>query len=377
MTPERLLGLACAILLVALVGVGLSLTLPLLSLEMERMGVSSTGIGLNTAIAGIASIIAIPFVPRVAARVGIGRVLAGSIVLVIVALLMFKATYNFWVWFPVRFAFSVGLGTLFVLSEYWISALAPANRRGFVMGVYATVLALGFAAGPAILAGVGTSGWAPYIAGATLISCAALPLALARGNLPQLDAAPKKGFSAYILALPVATFAAMAFGAIETGGFALLPVYGLRTGFDPESAALLVSVAALGNVALQMPIGLVADKVRKGPLLVAIAVVGAALAMLLPFMASASLSFHVVLFLWGGVMGGLYTVGLAHLASRFEGADLAGANAAFVMLYNVGLTTGPPMVGIAMDAANPHGFAYALAGLCLLVLFGAALRRAR
>ncbi len=39
---DRTLGIASAILLIALVGVGLSLTLPLLSIEMERMGVSST-----------------------------------------------------------------------------------------------------------------------------------------------------------------------------------------------------------------------------------------------------------------------------------------------------------------------------------------------
>ncbi len=57
----------------------------------------------------------------------------------------------------------MALGALFVLSEFWITALAPPERRGLVMGVYATVLALGFATGPAVLAGVGTSGWPPYL----------------------------------------------------------------------------------------------------------------------------------------------------------------------------------------------------------------------
>ncbi len=374
---ERAPGLAAAIVLVALVGVGLSLTLPLLSIEMERMGVSSTGIGLNTAVAGLASIAVIPFVPRLAARIGIGRLIALSIVTVIVSLLAFKATYDYLAWFPIRFVFAAALGTLFVLSEYWISALAPPERRGLVMGVYATVLALGFAAGPGILALIGASGWGPYLAGAGLIACAALPLALARNRLPDLDHAPSRPFMAYLLALPVATFAAMGFGGVETGGFALLPLYGLRTGFDAEGAALLVSVVALGNVALQLPIGLLADRLDKGRLLLAIALLSAAGAAMLPLLAGQSLAFYLLLFIWGGVVGGLYTVGLAHLASRFEGADLAGANAAFVVLYNVGLTGGPPFVGVMMDLLNPHGFAYALAALCLLVPLGAALGRLR
>ena len=64
---------AAAIACVAVVGIGLSLSIPLLSLEMERMGLSNTWIGVNTAIAGVASIVVLPFVPRLAAQVEIGR----------------------------------------------------------------------------------------------------------------------------------------------------------------------------------------------------------------------------------------------------------------------------------------------------------------
>ncbi len=367
---QRNLGIAAAILIIALVGVGLSLTIPLLSLEMERMGISNTWIGINTSIAGVASIMTVPFVPRIAARLGMGRMIAICITIVIVSLLAFKATSDFWIWFPIRFIFSAALGALFVLSEYWISALAPPERRGMVMGIYATVLALGFAAGPAILAAVGTTGWPPYLAGAALLSLASVPLLLARGLLPLLDDAPPRSFSIYMLALPVATFAGMVFGAVETGGFAILPVYGLRIGFNAESAALLVSIVAMGNVLMQLPLGLLADRMNKGALLIIIAVLGCLGAALLPSLAPSPILFQALLFVWGGVVGGLYTVGLAHLASRFEGPDLAGANAAFVVFYNIGLTIGPPVVGAAMDFANPHGFAYALSGFFVLMLVG-------
>jgi MFS family permease len=162
----------------------------------------------------------------------------------------------------------------------------------------------------------------------------------------------------------------MSFGAVETGGFAILPVYGLRIGFDAESAAFLVTILALGNVLMQFPLGLMADKLNKGAMLVVIAVLGCIGAALLPTLAGTGLPFQVLLFVWGGIVGGLYTVGLAHLASRFEGPDLAGANAAFVVFYNIGLTVGPPVVGAAMDYSNPHGFAYALAAFFVVMLVG-------
>lgn len=167
----------------------------------------------------------------------------------------------------------------------------------------------------------------------------------------------------------------MAFGAIETAAFAILPIYGLRNGFDAESAALLVSVLSLGNVALQMPLGWLADRMNKAALLIIIATAGVIGALAIPLVAGQNLAFHALLFVWGGLLGGLYTVGLAHLASRFTGPDIAGANAAFVVLYNVGLTSGPPLVGLAMDFANPHGFALALAAIALLVPAAAAIRR--
>jgi MFS family permease len=274
--------------------------------------------------------------------------------------------WSFAWWFPLRFVFSAALGVLFVLSEYWINAAAPPARRGLVMGVYATVLALGFATGPAVLVAVGTSGWPPYLAGAALFALASLPLALAQGLTPEPRGGAKRGVLSFLLAAPTATVAALVFGAVETGGFALLALYGLRLGFEPETAAYLLTAVALGNVALQIPIGLLSDRIDRRLVLLASGLSGLAGAALLPVVAANGAPFFAVLFVWGGLIGALYTVGLAHLGARFSGGDLVSANAAFVILYNVGLVLGPPLVGAGMDAAPPHGFAWTLAAFCAL-----------
>src|SRR5215207_1513514 len=169
---ERISALTAAIACVTVVGVGLSLSIPLLSLEMERMCLPGAMIGLNTALAGVASICIVPFVPRLAARLGVLTLLRLAIVVAVVSFLGFRLLYDITWWFPLRFLFSASFGTLFVLSEYWINAVAPPDRRGLVMGVYATVLALGFAIGPAVLKLAGTTGWPPYLAGAALYASA-------------------------------------------------------------------------------------------------------------------------------------------------------------------------------------------------------------
>jgi MFS family permease len=358
---SRVAAIAAAIACVTAVGIGLSLSIPLLSLEMERMGVSGTLIGINTSIAGIASICVIPFVPRLAARVGVLPLLWFCIVVGAASLVAFKAIFSFAWWFPLRFVFSASLGALFVLSEYWINAAAPPGRRGLVMGIYATVLATGFAAGPGILVLVGTAGWPPYLAGAALFVLAGLPLLLAGGLSPDMSGGTGRGVFSFILAAPTATIGALVFGAAETGGFALLPVYGLQIGFDASAAAFLVSVVALGNVLFQIPIGLLSDRIDRRRLLLVIGTVALVSTLLIPPASRSLVPLYAVLFVWGGMTGALYTVGLAHLGARFTGADLASANAAFVLLYNVGLVVGPPAAGGGMDALPPHGFPLSLA----------------
>jgi MFS family permease len=365
--------ISAAIVLVALVGIALSLFIPLLSLEMERQGISATLSGLNTAFGGLGTLAAVPFVPRVAARVGVTPLLLVAVIATAGVAVGFHLS-PFWAWFPLRFVFGAALGAIFVLSEYWINAAAPPARRGFVMGVYATVLATGFAAGPLLLLMTGTNGAAPYLAGAAIALLALIPLLLARGITPDLAGESHVRVLPFLTAVPTATFAALVFGAIETGGFALFPVYGLRTGFSELNAAMLVSIVAAGNVVSQMPLGWLSDKMDRRVLLLLCALAGAAGCALMPVLIDNRPLFYGLLFVWGGLTGGLYTVGLAHLGARFSGLELASANAAFVMLYSIGLILGPPLVGISMDGLGAHGlgahgFALAL-GLMLAMYAG-------
>ncbi|MGL5115555.1 MAG: MFS transporter [Beijerinckiaceae bacterium] len=353
-TRESRQTIGGAILLVALVGMSLSLLIPLLAIEMEKRGVSATISGLNTAFGGFGTLLAAPYVPRLAARLGASRLVAGAIMVSAATVVGFYLL-PFWAWFPTRLAFGAALGTLFVLSEYWINAAAPADRRGFVMGIYATVLALGFALGPLVLGLAGTAGAAPYLACAMLTLAALIPMSFVRsGDLP-LDPHGKARVLPFLIAVPTATFAGFVFGAVETGGFALFPVYGLRTGFSETSAALLVGVVAAGNVVSQVPLGWLSDRFDRRKVLLMCAGVGAATCALMPLALPSLPLFLATLFVFGGFTGGLYTVGLAHLGSRYTGLDLASANAAFVMLYSLGLIIGPPLVGAGMDAAGPQG----------------------
>ena len=65
---------------------------------------------------------------------------------------------------------------------------------------------------------------------------------------------------------------------------------------------------------------------------------------------------------WGGSMGGIFTVGITLLGERFRDTELVSANAVFSVLFGVGGLLGPFLAGTAMSAVGPAGFPLALVG---------------
>ena len=380
-SPERIrwLSIGAAIASISVVGMALGLGIPLLSVVLESRGHSATMIGLNTAFAGIASIIAAPFAAPLASRFGVAATMLAMSLAASVAFLGFYAADAFWMWFPLRLVLHFAITVLFVLSEFWITATAPAAKRGLVLGVYATVLSLGFAIGPWLFSQLGSVGILPFLVAAGMALLAAPPVAAAWRESPDIRASkPSARFSSYIFLVPTATAAVFVFGAVETGGFALFPIYGSRLGYTEAEAALLLTAIGLGNVLLQIPLGLLSDRMRdRRHLLMACAAIGLIGMLALPYTAASWYGTAALLFVWGGVVAGLYTVGLAHLGSRLTGRDLASANAAFVLCYGIGMLAGPQAIGLGMDLFGTHGFAHVLAVffVAYLVVAGSRLTR--
>jgi len=354
------LPIIAAIAAISVVGIAIGLGMPLLSVILEQRGYSASLIGMNTAVAGIASIAAAPLATPLAVRFGVVRTMVSMILVGAISFLGFYFAPQFWMWFPLRAVLHLALTVLFILSEFWISSCAPPHHRGFVLGIYATVLSLGFAAGPWIFSQLGSGGFAPFAAVFIIVMVALVPVLTAWRESPTIaprDDGSDGGFLRYIWLVPTATGAVLVFGAVETGGFALFPVYGARSGFTEGDAALLLSMIGLGNVLMQIPMGMISDRIRdRRHLLIACALVGLVGVALMPSIAGNWRLLAGVLFVWGGVVAALYTVGLAHLGSRLSGHELANANAAFVLCYGLGMVIGPQVIGIGMDLFDTQGF---------------------
>lgn len=338
------------------IGIAIGGMVPLIALTLEHRGVDPVLIGVNSAMTSFGVIAAAPLVPTVIRRLGAAEGIAAGLMLTTAAVLALAYTENFGLWLVLRFLIGAGVVVQWVVSETWMQAIVSERRRGLVMSIYVTSIASGFAIGPILLTMVGTDGVLPFAVFAGMIAATAVPMLPIRRWVPALALGQRGSVARLLRQAPTVATAAVAVGLVDSAFFTFIPLYGLRIGLSHDAAIMLLTVVLSGNVLLQVPLGWLADRVSRRALLLvlggACCIGPAAAAWALGSGAAATFP---ILFLWGGAAFGLYTVAVTMLGERFRGGELAAANAAFVMVFELANLTGPPVAGWAIDAWSPNG----------------------
>lgn len=360
---------------VSVFAIAQGLSYPLLSFILQRQGVSPAMIGLSAAMTPVGFILSSPLIPGLARRFGAGRTALTCAALSALVLALIGWTRDVYLWFPLRFLIGVVTNPLYVLSEIWVIALAPPSRRGRIMGVYSTIISAGFATGPLCLLAVGTEGWPPFLVGIFAFLFCGACLAVVVKRLPKVDEAGHRvsvlGFMPLAWLLLSAVVVAAGF---EQSVLALLPVYGTHYGIPEARMSALLSMMIAGNIAMQVPLGLLAERltarlVRFG--CVSVTILGC---VLLPVLIETPLIWPCV-FIWGAVSYGIYTMSIIELGERFGGSTLVAGNAAFSLMWGAGGILVPPLTGSVMDVIGAAGLPVTLGAICAALAATTVFRR--
>lgn len=351
------LNLAAAITSVAVFGIGIGQSAPLLSLLLEGRGIDAALSGINAAATFIGVLLGPWIAPAAVRQLGATTALLVSFALDIVLFLSMKAFDSIGAWFVLRFLLGLIGANIFTISEAWINRLAAGEHRGQIVGLYAGALAAGFAIGPLVLSITGVAGWAPFVVNACITAGAMLPLIAVRRNTMDFATQQPATLRSIIARAPLILGAVGLFGLYESALMTLLPVWGVRTGLSDRGAAATMTAIYLGALALQVPLGMLSDRLSRRTALWICGMTGLVGAALLPMLATTHLPLFALLVVWGGVAFGIYPIALSMAGDQFHDAELVAVNAALISAYGLGALAGPILGGVAMDAWNPHGLA--------------------
>lgn len=362
---------------VTIFGLALGLMFPLLSLIMEREGVSAEMIGYCTGLQPVGILLSGFIVPGLVLRFGAKQVCIAAAIAAAVIVLLYPVTPIFWAWFALRFFQGLAISTLFTISEAWVTGYAAGAYRGRIVAVYSSVLALSFGLGPTLIAVTGTETALPFIIGAAVLAAAMLPVFAVRLDEPAHGAKEGEGGALTILTFapkaPVLLLSVGVFAVFDAAFLGFMPIYALKKGASETEAALTLSVLAVGNFVLQLPIGWLADRYPKRAVMGACGLVTAVFTFMLPWTMGTPLMW-VILVIIGASSVGIYTIALAEIGERFSGQDLVAGTASFSTVWGMGALIGAVVAGWVFDWYGPDAFPIAIALIITLFLVAAVFR---
>ena len=375
LTPrQRTLSIAAVIASTVGVGISYGIGYPITALTLEQWGAPSWLNGLIGSAPALAILVCLPFFPKLVGWLGTIPAMALGCCLVGAGFLLMPLFPSPEAWIVLRLVMGAGLALPWLVGETWINTVASDRTRGRMLALYAMALFGSFAIGPFILEQVGIDGWTPFLIGAGGILLAVVPLVLAAALAPRMPKHPETGVFGAVLLAPVAMIAGVVGGVLEFGHFVMLPIYALQTGAGESEALRLLSVFIVGGILLQFVVGWLADRASARTVLIGGALLFALVAGGLPILSEPWMR-AVAVFIMGGLGVGFYTLSLTHIGQRVRVHELAVANAAFLITYQVGAMVGPTIGGVAMGLWRPHGFVAAMIAAALIGALAIALLR--
>jgi len=360
-------NLAAAIAAVACCDIATGLTLQLLPLILESQGYSARLIGFNAAMGPIGVLLAGPLLPGIVGRLGSQTVAFAAVGLIILSLALFQILPYVAAWFPIRFLMGAAIGTLFTISEAWVLTFAGDKARGRVMGIYTSMLAVTFAAGPLLLPFTGISGWAPWLIGMVCVAFSAVPLAFVNASDVDFNPKEKGGFLRFLKRAPYLLVAVAAVTIFDSVFISFFAIFAMRSGLEMSIASAMLGVAVISNVFLLTPLGMLGDRWSKPGVMLLSAIATILLSLALPTLISGIWAWPVTMLLSATAFGP-YIIALSMLGDNFQGPELIAGTATFAAMWGIGGLIGPPIAGTAIDAFGVGALPFTFAVFHVLLL---------
>jgi MFS family permease len=262
-------------------------------------------------------------------------------------------------WAVLRAIFGYALAGVFTIVESWLNDKATKETRGRIFALYTTV-AWG-------VSGIGPLGLNIPDPGGTVLFCliaivmafAIIPLALTKVGNPDIGHRSHFGILRLYRISPLGVLACFASGFINTGLFVLLPLYSERLEHSKLQTSILLSVAVLGPLFIQYPVGWLADRFGRRPLMLGTTLIAIAVS-------SVIVNLPPDRFLWlvglttvlCGMISPLYALGVGQTNDYISKKDFVAASAGLLFAWGIGASIGPVAAAPAMRLLDVNGLFY-------------------
>jgi MFS family permease len=334
-------------------------TLVSLRVAIEDFGSTLAGIVLSSYFAGFT--LAAVRCGRIIERVGHIRAYAAFAGLVAAA----TAAMPLWddpiAWLVLRAVVGFGCAGLFITTESWLNAKAPADQRGRVFAIYMVGTFAALAAGQLLIAKADVGSAEPFNTIVALFALALVMVSTTRAEAPKIAAGATLPMRQLVRAAPIAVAGCLLSGMMSGTFYSLLPAWAQGEGIDRRTIALFMFAAVAGGLAFQVPVGWWSDGADRRRVLATLALGFAVAAVALAVLPHTKPMVLTLAPFLGGFLSTLYPVCVARAHDCMPADRVVAVSGRLILVSGVGSVIGPLLGTWIMAGFGINGVLYFLA----------------
>ncbi|WP_024371617.1 MFS transporter [Exiguobacterium sp. ZOR0005] len=321
--------------------------IPLLSTLIERDGNPAWLNGLNATMLYLGVIVSAPLLERFVRKYGFRPTIVLGIVLTALATFFLPLWPTLLAWAVMRFVIGFGDSALHYGSQVWVTSVSEKRSLGRAMAYYGMSFSLGFAVGPLIAPLVDIHFWLPFLVLIFFCLASLFFIFKVENEFPEAEKVKTDSTGRIRLVLIGAGYTllpAFTYGFLEASLNANLPIFTVRNDIGLAQTSTLITTFIVASIAVQLPLGRLADHFGKKRILQIVLTLGTLL-FALANLAVDHYAWLLVLFaLAGAGLGSTYSLGLAHMTEVLPRSLLPTGNMLYSIAFSVGSISGP-MIG--------------------------------
>lgn len=375
------------VLCTLLTSTSLGILAVLIPVKLSELNISDSFIGIILSFETIAAIAICFMIPNILRLIGLKIGLLLSTFIRVPTIIIFPYFNNLELLTSAIFIHALGCYSLFILLQIWVNTIPFKRFKGLMIGLYSTSISVGLAIGPVIVNLLTPKlpyidsqltsiieflnelvGQQPLVDNTSLFIVASilslsslLPLILYLPKIPKLTYTNKSNIFTTIKNCKGAMFAIAMAGVSQFGVAAFIVIYGLKNGLTLADSAYLLTFFMLGSLILEVPLAWLSDFFDRRFIIVWCAFASMFCAVYLPIAIYTPIQAWILVFIWGGVIAGIYSISLTIIGEKYtESDDMVASNAGYSLMESIGGTLGIITIGIAMQTLGTDGMPYVI-----------------
>lgn len=337
------------------------------TIELERVGIANTIVGLIAAASFLGMMLGSYSSQKLIFRIGYIRSYILFSVMISLCSMIQGIFYEPYLWGFLRFLCGYALSGLFIVTESWCLEGAGEKLKGLVLSFYLSVYYLAQASGQLILNIEFNNYIIPFCMISILASLSIIPINLTKFDIKHQDHSEMLSPSVLWKKVPLGLWSAFVAGMILGSIYSVYPLFLKKVSTLKSDVAYAMFAVVIGGMSLQLPIGKISDFKDRRKVIFFITNISLIISILMCFLYKYNII--ILSFLLGGFTFTLYPLSISYACDCLNEKNLVGVVSLLALFYGLGSMFGPIFSTLSMSLFGDIGFFVFISSSCALLAF--------